>query len=99
MGRGIERLFAEGENLHVEYSDGTKANLGRFVGRDGKDGVAGARGAPGRDGKDGISPPAPEPSVKIVDAGPASLSAKDIDRLHVVEMEVDGQTLRFLALS
>jgi hypothetical protein len=64
-------------------------------GETGQAGPQGQRGIQGERGPAGETPNA----VMISDFRPASLSAEDIERLHVAEIRIGDETLRILALS
>jgi hypothetical protein len=60
-------------------------------GNAGPKGDRGDRGEPGADGEGSI--------VEIGDSYPARLSAKDLDRLVLREVTVNGETFQFLQLN
>lgn len=60
----------------------------------GETGQSGKDGKPGRDGKD--APPIAAASVEIGDVFRANISAKDIDRLMVRELTINGETFQVL---
>lgn len=85
-----------------------KAGLDGKEGQDGKPGadgkagqsIKGERGEPGKDGRPGRdgkdSPVIAAASVEIGDVFRANISAKDIDRLMVRELTVNGETFQVL---
>lgn len=66
-------------------------------GIDGKNGtsIKGERGEPGRDGKDAA---APEVSIQFDDIGSANLTARDLDRLRLAEITLNGTTIQVVTL-
>ncbi len=84
-GRGIAKAEISGTSLVLHMTDGSKQTVGRVVGKDGE---------PGR----GVVPE-PAPSIEIADIGLAAITARDLDRLRVREITVNGQTFQFLSLN
>jgi len=81
-GRGISKIEIVNNELIVHLTDRTKQNLGRVVGKDGE----------------ATSPSPPAPAIELGDCYRANISAKDLDRLMMREVVIDGNVYQFVTL-
>ncbi len=101
-GRSVKTASIEDGSLVLEFTDGHKEVVGNVIGPPGKDGasIKGERGEPGKDGKRGPSgkdgTPGASQNNAVGDVFRASLTAKDIDRLMVREITINGETIQVL---
>lgn len=86
-GVGIAKSEIVAGNLVLHMTDGSKQNVGRVVGKDGETKV--------------VTTPstAPVPDIEIGDTFRANVTAKDLDRLMLREITVDGHTIQVLTLN
>jgi hypothetical protein len=86
-GIGVAKAEISGVNLVLHMTDGTKQTVGRVVGKDGETKVI-------------EPPPLPSiPEIEIGDTFRANVTAKDLDRLMLREITVNGETIQVLALN
>lgn len=91
--------LTNGQDVDVGPVTGPQGAAGRdgIDGKPGKDGVTGARGEAGRAGRDGKDGSVGSISnIEIGDVFPARINAKDLDRLMVREITVNGETFQVL---
>ncbi len=83
-GVGISKAEIVGGNLTIHLTNGTKQLLGRVAGKDGETKIV------------EIPTPVAGATIEIGDLFPARISARDLDRLMIREITIDGETFQVL---